>query len=253
MALDPVLNFAKVTVSTGYDASATSIVLSSGHGAKLPQPSDDGAFNLVWWNSSDYASPTDDPNVEIVRCTALATDTLTVTRAQESTTATIKNTGGKTYTMILSITKNTIDGIGKWELPTFDNSSITTNLNAWNKFKPYLQKNTGQLFNVPVVSTYSLVYTYVTAYYGGVLAPNGDIHFVPRYATVGQKISSAGVVSTYSLVYTVANAYIGGVLAPNGDIHFVPYSAIVGQKILSANFGEPFSLGVCLSPYLNKF
>ena len=45
--LDPVKNFAKVTVNTGYSAVATSIVLSSGDGAKLPQPLTDGAFNLV--------------------------------------------------------------------------------------------------------------------------------------------------------------------------------------------------------------
>jgi len=85
---------------------------------------------------------------------------------------------------------------------------------------------------VPVISTYSLVYTTANAYTGGVLAPNGDIHFVPYSASVGQKISSEGTVSTYSLVYTnAAGAYVGGVLAPNGDIHFVPLAASVGQKI----------------------
>ena len=46
MALDQVGNFKKVTVSTGYDASATSIVLSSGQGAELPDPSGDN-YNLV--------------------------------------------------------------------------------------------------------------------------------------------------------------------------------------------------------------
>ena len=43
------------------------------------------------------------------------------------------------------------------------------------------------------VSIYSLVYTADAAYVGGVLAPNGDIHFVPFYATVGQKISTVTV------------------------------------------------------------
>lgn len=103
--IDPVKNFAKATVSTTYDASATSIVLTSGHGAKFPAPSTDGAFNLVWWNSTDYPDPADDPNVEIVRVTARSTDTLTVTRAQEGTSASTKNTGGKVYKMMLAITK----------------------------------------------------------------------------------------------------------------------------------------------------
>lgn len=111
MALDPVKNFAKCVVSLGYDDVATSIVLQAGDGAKLPTPATDGAFNLVWWNSTDYADPSDDPNKEIVRCTVRTTDTLTITRAQEGTTATTKNTVSKTYKMILAPTKKTIDDI----------------------------------------------------------------------------------------------------------------------------------------------
>ena len=105
MALDNAKNFAKVTVSTTYDASATSIVLTGGHGAKLPT----APFNAVWWNSTDYSDPSDDPNVEIVRVTAISTDTLTVTRGQESVTATTKNTGGKTYKMIAGLTAKTVN------------------------------------------------------------------------------------------------------------------------------------------------
>lgn len=122
--LDPVKNFAKVTVSTGYDASATSIALTSGQGAKLPTPSIDGSFNLVWWNSTDYSDPSDDPNVEIVRCTARSTDTLTVTRAQESTSASTKNTSAKTYKMILAPTKKLVDDIGTSYVDTSTNQSV---------------------------------------------------------------------------------------------------------------------------------
>lgn len=111
MALDPVKNFAKVTVTTGYAAGVTTVALSSGDGAKLPAPSTDGAFNLVWWNATDYSDPADDPNVEIVRCTARSTDTLTITRAQESTSDAAHNTAGKTYKMILAMTKKMIDDI----------------------------------------------------------------------------------------------------------------------------------------------
>lgn len=111
MALDPVTNFGKCTVSIGYNAAATSIALTAGHGARLPDPSVSGAFNVVWWNSTDYGDPSDDPNVEIVRVTARATDTLTITRAQESTSASTKNTAGKTYKMVLAVTKKMIDDI----------------------------------------------------------------------------------------------------------------------------------------------
>lgn len=93
-------NFAKATVSTTYDDTATSIVLTTGHAARLPTQL---PFNVVWWNSTDYGDPSDDPNVEIVRVTAIATDTLTVVRACEGTAASTKNTGSKTYKMIAGL------------------------------------------------------------------------------------------------------------------------------------------------------
>lgn len=112
-ALDQVSNFAKMTVSVGYDQNATQVVLASGQGAKLPAASA-GAYNLVWWNATDYADPSDDPNVEIVRVThggGADGDTLTVTRAQESTSATIKNNVGKIYKMQLALTAKMIADI----------------------------------------------------------------------------------------------------------------------------------------------
>jgi len=117
-----------------------------------------------------------------------------------------------------------------------------------------LESNRGQKISAAgVVSTYSLVYTVSGAYKGGVLAPNGDIHFVPNSADRGQKINTlTGVVSTYSLVYTINNAYAGGVLAPDGSIYFIPYVASVGQKISTCP-AIPFGLDTCLSSYLNKF
>jgi hypothetical protein len=93
------------------------------------------------------------------------------------------------------------------------------------------------------------VYTTTNAYIGGVLAPNGDIHFIPHNANRGQKISRSGVVSTYALAYTTAAAYHGGVLQPNGDIHFVQRSGVRGQKIAT---GLKIPIEYCLLPFFNK-
>lgn len=98
----PVENFAKATVSVGYDAVATSIVLSTGHGSRFPSTF---PFPISWWNATDYSDPADDPNREIVICTNRSGDTLTVTRAGESTSASTKNTASKTYRMLAGITK----------------------------------------------------------------------------------------------------------------------------------------------------
>ena len=112
--IDAVKNFAIVTVSAGYDAAATSVDLTAGHGARLPDTSTQGAFNVVWWNSTDYPNPSDDPNVEIVRVSTRSTDALNpIVRAQEGTAASTKNTGGKTYKMMLAPTANLVNQIRK--------------------------------------------------------------------------------------------------------------------------------------------
>lgn len=105
MALDAFKNFGKVAVSTGYNAAATSIVLTTGEAAKLPV----APFNAVWYNSSDYPDPTDDPNKEVIRVTAIASETLTITRAQESTSAVTHNDSGKSYKLIVGLTAKTFN------------------------------------------------------------------------------------------------------------------------------------------------
>lgn len=96
-----VKNFAKGTVSTGYDAVATSIVLSTGHGSRFPSTF---PFPIVWWNATDYADPADDSAVEVDLVTNRVGDTLTLTRGVEGTSASAKNTAGKTYKILAPIT-----------------------------------------------------------------------------------------------------------------------------------------------------
>jgi Concanavalin A-like lectin/glucanases superfamily len=131
--------------------------------------------------------------------------------------------------------------------PTADDGSISTDLVAWENFRKNIFRsiNSGVTFNNKstngIVSTYALVYTTSNAFAGGVLAPNGDVHFIPSSAARGQKVNN-GVVSTYSLVYTTSIAYWGGVLAPNGDIHFVPHNANRGQKVSASGLVSTYSL-----------
>jgi len=108
--VDPVVNKGKVTVSTGYNSTATSIVLATGQGAELPDPVVDGEYNLPWWDSTNYNDPADDPNFEIVRVTGPAGtgDTKTIVRAQEGTAATAKNNADAVYKMHLGVTAKTI-------------------------------------------------------------------------------------------------------------------------------------------------
>lgn len=107
---DAVTNFGRATVSTGYDAAATSIVLTTGHGSRFPSVF---PFRLTWWNSTDYPDPAEDPNKEIIIVGARSGDTLSsITRGAESTGASTKNTGGKTYRVALTITQAMWEALG---------------------------------------------------------------------------------------------------------------------------------------------
>jgi hypothetical protein len=112
-------NFAIVEVSTGYNSSATSIVLATGQGSRFPDPTTE-SYNAVWFNSTDYASPDLDPNAEIVTVTAKTGDTLTIVRPVlankynregDENTAKDHNIAGKQYKMLLAVTKSVVDEI----------------------------------------------------------------------------------------------------------------------------------------------
>jgi len=109
--MDPVRNIAVVRVSGYYNNVDTVITLTTGDGAKLPDPSVEGAYNLVWYNYTMYREPAFDPAYEIVRCIGRSSDTITVVRAQEGTSAQNHDIEGCTYRMVLAVTKKTIDDI----------------------------------------------------------------------------------------------------------------------------------------------
>jgi len=102
--MDLFKNFAKSTLASGITSGATSLSVASGHGTRFPTV----PFNAVLWNKTDFADPSDDSNHEIVRVTAISTDTFTITRGQEGTTGVAHNTGGKTYGIIVGLTAKSL-------------------------------------------------------------------------------------------------------------------------------------------------
>lgn len=114
--MDQVKNLIKGTVNGTHNAITTTINVVDAD--VFPDPTS-GKYNLTWYDATNYPDPADDPNVEIVRVTARDTglDTLTVTRAQEGTSGTTKNTGSATYKLILAPTKKTMDEISDFLNP----------------------------------------------------------------------------------------------------------------------------------------
>jgi hypothetical protein len=130
-SLDQVANFIKVTVNQGYGTTDTAIQLATGQGAKLPNPAS-GNYNVIWYNSTDYVDPADDPNVEIVRATAISSDTLTVIRAQEGTTATQKQNATKIYKLMLGLTAKMINDISSLVFGTpVENEVVSGSGTSW--------------------------------------------------------------------------------------------------------------------------
>lgn len=94
--MDARANFAFGVLTSGIASGATSLSVGAGEGARFPAV----PFNAVIWNKTDYPDPAHAYRAgdgEIVRVTNIATDTFTITRAQEGTADVNLNTGGKTY------------------------------------------------------------------------------------------------------------------------------------------------------------
>jgi hypothetical protein len=105
MAVDAHANFAYSTVATAPSpaTSGTSLVVAAGDGAKMPSV----PFNATVWATGANAIST---NAEIVRVTAISTDTLTITRAQESSTARTVVVGDQIAATITKKTFTDIEG-----------------------------------------------------------------------------------------------------------------------------------------------
>src|SRR5712692_8532277 len=97
-------NFAVSTVATAPSpaASGTSLVVASGDGAKFPAV----PFNATVWATA--AQPTT-ANAEIVRVTAIATDTMTIVRAQESSSARTVVVGDQVAATITSLSLDNVE------------------------------------------------------------------------------------------------------------------------------------------------
>lgn len=98
-------NFPYSTVATAPSpaSSGTSLVLAAGGGALMPAV----PFNAALWPVSVQPLAS---NAEIVRVTAIATDTLTITRIQEGTSARTVAIGDQFAAVITAQTLTDVEG-----------------------------------------------------------------------------------------------------------------------------------------------
>lgn len=107
MALDPVKNFAISRVATAPSPadSGTTLVVETGDGVLFPDPSSSGEYNVVIYPNGEQPTST---NAEIVRVTARTSDTMTIDREEEGTSARTIVEGD---IVMLAITAKVIDDL----------------------------------------------------------------------------------------------------------------------------------------------
>jgi hypothetical protein len=102
------VKFARAWVLTGIDTDDTSLVLRQGHGAHFDDGNPTNTFYAVIWDTSYYSSPEEayeNSAAEVVSAVYTSgSDTLTITRAQDGTTARSFNSSGHTYEIYMTLT-----------------------------------------------------------------------------------------------------------------------------------------------------
>lgn len=167
-------NFAisAVQVAPSPAVSGTTLAVTTTDGAKFPTP----PFNATVWPAGSLAT---DSNAEIVRCTGLSGDTLTIVRAQEGTTAQSIAVG---YQIALTATTKTftdiegaINQIAASGVPT--SSVIVSNTSAQTlligKTIPANYLTAGQAYKVTAFGVYSTTGTPALIFSGMLGGPAG--------------------------------------------------------------------------------
>jgi len=113
-------NNAATTLASSITNVATSLTVASGTGALFPNPTSPDYFLVTLQGIS--GTP-----IEIVKCTARSTDTMTIVRAQEGTTASAFNGGDKVE---LRVTAGQMNGAAQSGMATGAVTENTTTITA---------------------------------------------------------------------------------------------------------------------------
>jgi hypothetical protein len=106
--IDPINDDAFGTLAAGIDSSTTTMIAITGVGTKFPASF---PYTVTVYNCTDYGASHLDPSRERVRVTNRSSDTFTITRGQEGTSAVNHNTAGKTYCIHQALTRSMVDAI----------------------------------------------------------------------------------------------------------------------------------------------
>lgn len=218
MSFDAHKNFAesKVAAAPSPATSGTSLTVATGEGTKFPTP----PFNATAWPDNTEATAA---NAEIVRVTNITGDVLTITRAQESTTAKSIAIG---WRIAATITKKTLDDVENATIGLVSNETPGGTINGSNTaFTTANAFATGSLRvykNGIRLKGGGADYTETASGFSMVTAPStGAVLLVDYYKQDSSAIADgalalqvnetpSGTVNGSNAVFTTSQAYIAG-------------------------------------------
>ncbi len=233
----PVLytNNAATTLASGITAAATSLTVASGKGALFPAPSSPSYFYATLSNA-------DGSLLEIVKVTARATDTFTITRAQDGTSALAWNAGDK---IELRITKSMLDDFKTDTNAALTSSNVTTALGytPYNATNPNgYTANTGTVTSVSGTGTASGLTLSGTVTSSGSLTLSGTVNALAE-GTYG--ISISGNAATATNISNTGTVTLASATESNSIYITAPsYTMDTPVKLLNFDwYGNMFSMG----------
>jgi hypothetical protein len=171
-------NNAATTLASGINSSVTSLTVASGTGSLFPNPSAPDYFLVTLQGVA--GTP-----IEIVKVTARSTDTFTIVRAQESTTASSFSTGDKVELRI------TAGGLG----------SFASTLNATGTGKTVLDTS-------PTIATPVLTNSTITGYTESVVAV-GTVGASSTLSLASGTVQTATLTASTPCTFTMPTATAG--------------------------------------------
>ena len=238
MSYDAHANLAYSTVATAPSpaSSGTSLVVATGDGSRFPAVS----FNALVWPIGAIATPA---NSEIVRVTNISSDTLTITRAQESTSARSIIVGdqiaatatAKTFTDIEANTRERLTANRTYYVRTDGSDSNTGLANTAGGAFLTIQKAIDTIGSKVDLGGFNVTIQLATGTYTGSIVVNAPWVGAGTVTLLGDTITPSNVLLSCTnanclMLANGATLYIGGVkiiTSTAGSAIIVAYSAML--------------------------